>query len=62
MKSGYKPTAPLVMLLGEKDDWIPPEACKTLGRSVGADVKVYPCAHHDFDNPTGGVLLARHSE
>lgn len=59
MKSGYKPTAPLVMLLGEKDDWIPPEACKTLGKSVGADVKVYAGAHHDFDNPTGGVLLRK---
>ena len=57
MKSGYKPTAPLVMLLGEKDDWTPPEACKTLGRSIGADVKVYPGAYHDFDNPMGGVLL-----
>lgn len=57
--ASYKPTAPLVMLLGEKDDWLPPEACKSLGRSVGADVKVYPGAHHDFDNPTGGVLLRK---
>ena len=56
-KARYKPNAPLVMLLGEKDDWIPPEACKALGKAVGADVKVYPGAHHDFDNPVGGVLL-----
>lgn len=58
-KTRYKPTAPLVLLLGEKDDWIPPEACKTFGKSVGADVKVYSGAHHDFDNPTGGVLLRK---
>ena len=57
MKSRYEPIAPLVMLLGEKDDWTPPEACKALGKAVGADVKVYPGAHHDFDNPMGGVLL-----
>ena len=57
MKSHYKPIAPLVMLLGEKDDWTPPAACIALGKAVGADVQVYPGAHHGFDNPMGGVLL-----
>ena len=57
LKSGYKPTVPLVMLLGEKDDWTPPEPCKALGKAIGADVKVYAGAHHDFDNPAGGVVL-----
>ncbi|MBC7548629.1 MAG: dienelactone hydrolase family protein [Polaromonas sp.] len=57
MKSHYKPNVPLVMLLGEKDDWTPAEPCKALGKLVGADVKVYAGAYHDFDNPTGGVMV-----
>ena len=57
LKSGYKPTAPLVMMLGEKDDWTLPEPCKALGKAIGADVKVYPGAHHGFDNPAGEAVL-----
>lgn len=57
LKSGYRPAAPLVLMLGEKDDWTLPEPCKALGKAIGADVKVYPGAYHDFDNPAGGVVL-----
>jgi dienelactone hydrolase len=51
----YKPAAPLLILIGEKDDWTPAEPCRELAaRSHGAglpvDVKIYPGAHHSFDN------------
>ena len=59
LKAGYKPDAPLVLMLGEKDDWTPPGPCVALGRAVGAEVKVYADSHHDFDNPTGVVRLLK---
>ena len=59
MKSGYKPIAPLVLMLGEKDDWTPPAPCVTLGGAVGAEVNVYADSYHDFDNPVGQVRLRK---
>lgn len=57
LKSGYRPSTRLVMLLGEKDDWTPPGPCIELGRSTGAQVHVYADSHHGFDNPAGQVRL-----
>lgn len=57
LKSGYKPRAPLVLMLGEKDDWTPPGPCIELGKAVQAEVNVYPDSYHDFDNPVGEVRL-----
>ena len=58
-KAGYQPSAPLVLMLGEKDDWTPPAPCIALGTAVGAEVNVYADSHHDFDNPTGTVRLRK---
>ncbi len=57
LKSGYKPSAPLILMLGEKDDWTPPGPCQALGKAAGAEVNVYPDSYHDFDNPAGQVRL-----
>ena len=57
IKSGYKPSAPLMLMLGEKDDWTPPGPCIALGKDVGAEVNVYTDSYHDFDNPVGQVRL-----
>ena len=57
LKSRYQPTAPLVLMLGEKDDWTPPGPCIELGQAVGAEVNVYADSYHDFDNPVGQVQL-----
>ena len=51
----YKPRAPLLILVGEKDDWTPAEPCRVLGersRNAGlpVTVKIYPGAHHSFDS------------
>ena len=57
LKSGYQPSAPLVLMLGEKDDWTPPGPCIELGKAVGAEANVYPDSYHDFDNPVGELRL-----
>ena len=59
IKSGYKPNAPLVLMLGEKDDWTPPGPCVDLGKTVGAEVNVFADSYHDFDNPVGEVRLRK---
>ena len=51
----YRPTAPLLILIGEKDDWTPAAPCQALtdaARRTGAPVsiKIYPGAHHAFDS------------
>ena len=57
LKSRYQPSAPLVLMLGEKDDWTPPGPCIELGKAVAAEVNVYADSYHDFDNPVGQVQL-----
>lgn len=51
----YKPVAPLLILIGEIDDWTPAEPCRKLtesAREAGypVSIKVYPGAHHGFDS------------
>jgi len=51
----YRALAPLLILIGEIDDWTPAEPCRRLAetsRAAGYDVAivVYPDAHHSFDN------------
>ncbi len=56
----YKPYAPLLILIGELDDWTPAKPCVDLtraGKETGApmEVVVYPGAHHSFDSPDSPV-------
>jgi dienelactone hydrolase len=51
----YRPLAPVLILTGEKDDWTPAEPCRRMverSRAAGhpIDIKIYPGAHHAFDN------------
>jgi len=51
----YEPIAPLLILVGEKDDWTPARPCEELtdrARAAGYPVaiKVYPGAQHSFDS------------
>ena len=57
LKTNYQPSARLVLMLGELDDWTPPGPCIALGKSVDAEVNVYSGSHHGFDSPTGEVRL-----
>ena len=51
----YPPTAPLLILIGDKDDWTPAEPCRQLADATQAAgypvrIKIYPNAHHAFDS------------
>jgi dienelactone hydrolase len=51
----FKPLAPLLILIGELDDWTPAEPCRRLaetakGAGYPVEIKVYPGAHHSFDS------------
>ncbi len=51
----YEPLAPLLILIGDKDDWTPAEPCRRLvdqARTAGfmIDINVYPGAYHAFDS------------
>ena len=57
---GYAGSAPLLMLLGEADDWTPAAECKALAGAANTAVQVesYAGAFHGFDG-TGPVRLRR---
>ncbi len=48
---GYRPVAPLLLMIGGSDDWTAPEPCVRLAEQAGEQVqlKVYPGAYHGFD-------------
>jgi dienelactone hydrolase len=55
---GYRPNAPLLVLIGEKDDWTPAKPCVELHGKVHAqypgdtfELRLYPDSYHDFDAP-----------
>jgi dienelactone hydrolase len=52
----FKPLAPLLILIGEADDWTPAEHCRRMAEAARAaghpvSIKTYPGAHHSFDSP-----------
>lgn len=55
--------APILFLLGGRDDWTPPEACQDYARwfqskGVEAGVITYPDAFHGFDSPEPPVFIS----
>jgi dienelactone hydrolase len=51
----YQPVVPLLILVGEKDDWAPAEHCRVLAERAQAagypvTAKIYPGANHSFDS------------
>jgi dienelactone hydrolase len=53
LKRGYSPAAPLLMLVGQLDDWTPAAPCVALAKSVSEmrpEIAVYPGAWHGFDS------------
>ena len=62
----YRPYAPLLVLIGAKDDWTPAAPCvqwTERAQALGAPmrIKVYPDAHHGFDAPNNPVHFAPRS-
>jgi dienelactone hydrolase len=55
---GYRPNAPLLLLIGEKDDWTPAKPCVELSEKTRVqypgdtfELRIYPDSYHDFDAP-----------
>ena len=53
---GYVYKSPIIVFVGERDDWTPPAECiksKSPGVVTGAEFEVisYPNAYHGFDQP-----------
>ena len=58
LQRGYLGVAPLLLLLGDADDWTPAAPCATFAARLKnneqpVNITLYPGAFHDFDNPTG---------
>jgi dienelactone hydrolase len=62
----YKPIAPVLILIGEKDDWTPAEDCRKMvdvSRDAGFPISMitYPGAHHAFDSTLPVRYVAQRS-
>jgi len=56
LNGAYKPVAPLLILIGEADDWTPAEPCRKLAEAAqkagyAAEIRTYPGVYHSFDSP-----------
>lgn len=57
-QGSYRPVAPLLILIGELDDWTPPAPCIELGKwTPKVTVHVFPKSHHAFDHPSLSVRV-----
>lgn len=58
-RAGWEAAAPLLILMGEADDWTPAAPCQALAERHPANVKLiaYPGAYHDFDAPDHPVRV-----
>lgn len=55
-QGSYLPVAPLLILIGARDDWTPPAPCVELGKwTPKVMVRVFPDSHHGFDHPSSRV-------
>jgi dienelactone hydrolase len=53
LRRGYLPSAPVLMLVGQLDDWTPSPPCVALAKTVAEtppEIVVYPGAWHGFDS------------
>jgi dienelactone hydrolase len=63
LESGtWQTRMPLLILIGEADDWTPAAPCKDLVASAGGKARIvtYPDAYHDFDHPDLPVHTVDH--
>ena len=63
LQEGWRTSIPLLILMGESDNWTPLAPCRTLaeaarGRGEPVEIVTYPGASHSFDMP-GGQLHRR---
>jgi dienelactone hydrolase len=53
-----RPAVPLLILIGELDDWTPARDCQPMAALPNVTLKVYPGAHHSFDSPRPERFIA----
>jgi dienelactone hydrolase len=55
----WKPSAPMLILMGEDDDWTPAPPCHDLAARFPNEITfvAYPGAYHDFDAPNRPVKV-----
>ena len=61
-ETAWSARIPTLILIGSADDWTPASYCQQMvagahGRSAGAELVVYPGAHHDFDRANAPLRL-----
>ncbi len=49
---GVDPSVPVLVLIGEKDDWTPAAKCQAVTGKTNFEVVVYPGAYHVFNQPS----------
>lgn len=49
---GVDPSVPVLVLIGEKDDWTPAGKCQAVTGKTNFQVVVYPGAYHVFNQPS----------
>lgn len=56
--AAWQPSAPLLILVGEDDDWTPAAPCHDLAARFPGQIRLvtYPGAYHDFDAPDRPVV------
>ena len=57
-RQNWAPSAPLLIVMGEDDDWTPAAPCQALAARFPDRIKLvlYPGAYHDFDAPNRPVV------
>ncbi|NEX61547.1 dienelactone hydrolase family protein [Noviherbaspirillum galbum] len=60
----FRNDVPLLLLIGEKDDWTPAAPCAALAEQAAADgrrfiLRMYADAYHDFDAPGQALRVRR---
>ena len=50
---GVDPSVPVLVMIGEKDDWTPAAKCQAVKGKTNFEVVVYPGDTHSFDWPSG---------
>ena len=55
----WRPAAPMLILMGEQDDWTPAAPCHALAARFPHQITMisYPGAYHEFDAPDRPVRI-----
>lgn len=58
-RAGWAPGAPMLIVMGEDDDWTPAAPCRVLAARYPGQIKLvlFPGAYHDFDAPDSPVRV-----